>query len=385
MTRKEEIERLDNAIEECKLFQFRPKEHVCLTNPLTRQELLLNTARSKRHFETRGDGAKTGVTPIHKCMYCNFQTTPTLFYVYEDGNIVFPDYDPALHGRNKFKEENTLEEMNDYYKMVEYIAPSNRLEGDWLCRVFLNLTPAIVRNNSKANCFLIAAHPGFHYSEICDLPEFILGAVIEAMKLLADWANENGLVLNPFYNGGKSLASGQSVDCLHFQVYALPEIPQLYGALKERWKHGYCSVCELLKTQSDCLISFEWAFGIYVHPYPEYNFTWLITEKEYCTTSSVGPIEKHFNQVDSRGLAQALKKAVSFYPLLFGTMPAYNILFRLPEYVGHFHVEIIPRTNTNIIAGCELNTKTIVITQDPRDVAVAIKEEAEKKGIKLRG
>jgi len=71
--------------------------------------------------------------------------------------------------------------------------------------------------------------------------------------------------------------------------------------------------------------------------------------------------------------------------LLFGTMPAYNILFRLPEYVGHFHVEIIPRTNTNIIAGCELNTKTIVITQDPRDVAVAIKEEAEKKGIKLRG
>jgi len=394
MTREEQIERLDAAIEECKIAQFRPKEHQYLKNPITEQELILNTTRSKRHFETKRDGGKAGITPVQECMYCNFETTPTLFYVNWGGEIVFPDHQEIvarikeyLGYKENFEEGNgeVLNKIDTYYNLARAVAPWNRLEEDWLCRVFFNLTPSIVQKNGKGNCFMIAGSPAFHYCEIPDLPTAGLKAMIDSMKLLADWSKKNNLVFNPFCNGGKSLASGQSVDCFHFQAYALPEVPPFYKQLKERWRDGDCPVCRVLKeavlkysSQSDCFISQEGTFGIYVHPYPEYNFTWLIAEKE-CQPRT-GP--KKFNQIDSQALARTLKKAVILYPLLFETMPAYNILFRLPENIGHFHVEIIPRTNTNIIAGCELSTKTIVITQDPRDVADELKKRLKTKKMK---
>lgn len=385
MARQEEIERLDAAIEECKIAQFRPKEHEYLKNPITGQELILNTARSQRHFETKRSGAKTGITPVHECMYCSFETTPTLFYVNWDGEIVFPDNQKVLRKTEEWlgiQQTEQLEEAKTYYALVREMAQWNRIEEEnWLCRLFLNLTPAIVQKNGKGNCFMIAGSPICHHAEISDLPTTGLKAMIDSMKLLADWSKKNNLVFNPFCNGGKSLASGQSVDCFHFQAYALPEMPKFYKELGKKWQERNCPVCQTLRDalRRDCLIAQEESLGIYVHPYPEYNFTWLIVEKE-CQPRT-GP--KKFNQIDSQRLAKALKKAVSLYPLLFETMPAYNILFRLPENVGHFHVEIIPRTNTNIIAGCELSTGMSIITQDPRDVAVAIKEKAKKKGIKL--
>jgi galactose-1-phosphate uridylyltransferase len=388
MTREEQVKLLDDAIKNCKIAQFAPKDHKHDVDPITGQEIIVNTARSKRHFETKKDSLKEGITPISECMYCRYETTPTLFYVNLKGEIVFPNNDDVVKKIEEYLDEKILvhedakSDANTYYSLVKDNAivslnkeqiNKEQIKEDWICRVFLNLTPAIHERNGKGNCFLISGSSNWHDKDLSELPITGIKACIEAWKLLAAWSKKNNLVFTPFYNGGKSIASGQSVDCFHFQVYAQPEMPSIYKRISERNHSQGCGVCKILKEEEKKIlkVSEQGPFMIYVHPYPpKHNFTWLVAKKD-CGSNEC------FEETDSLELAKAIKKAASLYPLLFGSIPAYNMLVRLSEYTGHFHIIFVPRTNTNIPAGFEYTTDMTVITEDCEKISKAIKEKLE--------
>lgn len=370
MVPTDKIEQLNRAVKRCEIAQFRPKAHQHQVDPISGREIILNVARSQRHFETKQGAGKKEITAVDECMYCNFQTTPTLFYIDEGQQAVFPPLDAVIEEVRKYLNDDGKDRgaVKTYYDLVKEIADSNRIESAWLCRVFLNLTPSIVPEDRSAagNCFLVCGSKSCHYNDLWELPTANLAAIIQTWQVLAAWSESKGLTFIPFCNAGKSLASGQSVDCFHFQAYAQTEVPPLYQQMKEKWDNRECPVCATL--QENYLVMRRGSFGIYVHPYPEHDFTWIVAE-ESCQSKG------GFQQVDRQNLAKALKAAAGLYPLVFGEIPAYNVLVRLAEHVGHFHALFVPRTNTNVLAGYEYTTGMTVLTQDPRQVAEFVREK----------
>jgi galactose-1-phosphate uridylyltransferase len=144
----------------------------------------------------------------------------------------------------------------------------------------------------------------------------------------------------PFINGGKRPEAGQSVYCFHSQVF-IAKVPEIYLRIKNRREQqGKCGVCEVLEAKNN---GAEPKFEVYanstmtlcVNPAPPRNLSFI-----------------------------AAPRAVRM-----GTVPGYNVILRSGPEIKHLHIEIIPKTGTNVPAGYEELTEEIIITQDPEETA----------------
>jgi galactose-1-phosphate uridylyltransferase len=251
-------------------------------------------------------------------------------------------------------------------------------ERPWLARTFLNFVPLLVDPRSAANCFVVSVPPSLHDHDLgvtlvakqegksADvLPLPVLEAVVHSWIVLEAWSLQNGLTAVPFINGGKSRASGQSLDHFHGQLYALgpSDEPPLYRRLANL-RRTACPVCDILGDEGLRVRTFG-SVAVAVHPAPSRNLTLVVAPLEERT---------HLAELEVADFAAALSWAVRRYETLLGGVPAYVVAVRAGDLVGHLHAEVVPRSNVNIPGGFEETTGLAVSTQDPRAVARSLQE-----------
>jgi hypothetical protein len=73
--------------------------------------------------------------------------------------------------------------------------------------------------------------------------------------------------------------------------------------------------------------------------------------------------------VDATAFGTAIQVAVKAWRGIFGVEPALNVLIRSGAEIAHVFAELVPRTETNVLAGFELDTHDSVITVKPEVVA----------------
>ncbi len=372
-----EVEAVAENIETASLCVFRPTHHQEFIDPLTGREIILNPARSQRKFEVKEK--RDQLLSVEDCNYCQFRTTPTIFFVDSQGQVVVPNNGSVNKSAVSFLAQRRQEDpdfakkISTYYDLVRILEKENRkvvTDGNWLSRVFHNIAPTLVGDDLLETCFMIGVNPKYHFSEFDDAPIEVITAMVKAWQALeyVQLAKRPKGVTVPFVNGGKSTLSGQSIVCLHGQAYIYRRKPVVYEDMIRRQRlFGHCPICgpemrvpELKVRQNGNSAN---AFRLSVHPYPEYNLTLLATP-----VAHVGRLI----DVSAMHLADALQQGISILTKLLGQLPPYNILVRTG--VDHFHCEIFPRIGVNIHAGCEKTTQSIIVTQDPADVAQTIRD-----------
>ena len=303
------------------------------------------------------------------CFFCGHKTPSTLCAVRSDGSVVVPKEIDSFSLTERFLADRNSQDIQTYYELVNTLAPYNHLPDDVVVRVFPNLTPALV-SSSDENCLVVGiANNQWHECDIPDLPPKVIRAVIRAWQFLELVCEERGLILVPFWNRGS--AAGASVQCPHAQAYLLHRTPALYFQIAERREaRQRCGVCEIL-AQEDLLVWKNETFRLMAHPAPARIYT-LFAAPKACGVSRLQEIDQH-------DLAELLIKATSAWRKQFdGVMPAFNILIRTGDVVGHLHLELVPRDDTkpriNVDAGFELASGESIITLNPRDVVQALKE-----------
>jgi len=342
-----------------------------LADPLTGQEVLLNPARSKREFEVKEREDKP-LLP-ENCQFCNMKTTPTLFAIGTNGHIILPDLSASIAKTQEFlagKSDAQKRQWQTYRDAAELIAPDNRAglaDHSFLARCFFNLTPAVV-SELPETCFMISGNPSDHFGEWNDLPPESEQAMVMSWQMLEKWqrlAMPEGIAV-PFVNAGKKSASGQSIFCNHSQVYCLAELPARYKRIRSVMATAdRCPLCAMVDRYNLAVWQNDY-FQVAVHPAPEYNLTLLVSPLD--EVNYISDLESE----GVAGLADAISQSVNLLAKLMGSLPAYNILIR--SGVGHLYAEIVPRSGCNIHAGAEKTTGIIVATQNPADIATAIRE-----------
>jgi galactose-1-phosphate uridylyltransferase len=200
--------------------------------------------------------------------------------------------------------------------------------------------------------------------------------MIEAWKVwesYVDWRNkrrnenEQELRALPFVNGGKRPEAGQSMFCFHSQVYLTP-IPGLFNDIQKiREEQEGCPLCKILSNYSDgknVEVYRNDTMVLCMHPAPLRNFAMIalpLPQNNNCPSK--------ISELKNSDVADVLQRSISIYRRLMGKIPAYNISVRCGPEVGHLHIQIVPKTETNILAGYEDITRQIIITQDPEDTA----------------
>src|SRR5262249_47182330 len=150
----------------------------------------------------------------------------------------------------------------------------------------------------------------------------------------------------PFVNGGKRRDSGQSVGCFHGQVYAINTLPPRCEAIRQRrLASASCPVCEALKMKN-LVIGCDRSSSVYLlaDPAPKHNWSLLIIPAQ---------CDQRFSAVNPEAFADLFQRAVRAWRGLFAVEPAFNLHILCGEAVGHAFAELIPRTETNILAGYE--------------------------------
>ncbi len=400
--------KLDHRIQATSFQQFAPKSLFSdpVENPITGRLILKNAARSQRVSEVmlskRSGGPSAGRRDsVEECQFCTGRTTSTLFYIGEakgkkGGKFELCDENASITAARRFFDRENPEKNKDairqekYGKRVAFKAPIElffemlretgglkemvRKDMDarrWLWRSFLNLVPSFPILPEK--CVLIATHPEYHRLYLDQFPPRVVASLIEAWKIweeYVDWWNEchrewveepgNGqLRVLPFVNGGRRPEAGQTIICFHSQVY-VTRVPEHFKEIeKARRVAQGCPVCKILG-EKELRVYRNKTMRLYMHPAPLRNFSMLAMPRK---------CEPNIGGVRNSDVADVLQRAIAIYRRFLGAIPAYNISLRCGPEVGHLHIQIVPKTETNVVAGYEDLTNKIIITQDPAETA----------------
>jgi len=328
-------------------------------DPITGRHARINSQRACRHRE---GGHETTVlaTPRDKCFFCNDQTPANLVIVDRFGEISVPDEVASFEIADAYL-AGKPNEVQTFYGLVSKLAASNKIEyAWWLARTFPNLTPALGRSQSGPPCLVTALNPEFHYTEFHDLPRAAAKAIIQSWQFIESWATSRGITVVPFINGGRRPESGQSVACCHGQIYLFDYVPALYKQIQRRREEfGGCPICDVILQREfmNALAIYEGP-GVVVlaHPAPKRSWSLLVAPRSH---------QVRLQELDAGELADALQRSVRAYKSLNSIEPAHNILLRCGDAVGHAHCEIVPKTETNVLAGLEEATDEITIDVAP--------------------
>jgi len=403
-------EELDRRFKNTSFQQFTPSTGFsdARVNPITGRDVLMNTARSQRTFQfldDLSDSPQKKPTSVEKCHFCQGNTPSTLFYIgeadsREGGRAYVCNEDHSVGAANghfaqlkinievqKYGRRITsVGDLNAYYRMLgqsKDLVKSDMDENHWLCRSFLNLTPSFPI--LPETCILIAAHPEYHRLYLDEFPPRVVSSVVEAWKVWegyvkwwnrenSDWVTKNGeLRAFPFVNGGKRPEAGQTMFCFHSQIY-ITKIPGRFKDIERIKDSDGCSICSILNRNVSS--SSERSLEVYhndtmvlcMHPAPLRNFGMLAMPRVNGDTCI-----SDVNGLRNSDVADVLQRAISIYRRLLGRVPAYNISLRSGPEVGHLHIQVVPKTETNILAGYEDLTNKIVITQDPVETAETLR------------
>lgn len=398
-------EQLDDRMSTTCFQQFTPQKGVTgsAIDPITGREVLKNTARSQRTFQFKSDKADKAEEkqehPVEKCIFCRGQTPSTLFYIseaksHEGGTAFLCDEEYSIYAAKGFFSDENIRSTNDglrpwcvndidiFYRMLERSSPHvlrdmEKENHPWLWRSFFNLTPSFIELPS--NCILLASHPEYHYLYLDQMPPTVVSSMVEAWKVwegYVEWKNsirnenEKELRVLPFVNGGKRPEAGQSMFCFHSQVYLTP-IPTLFNDIqKNRSEQEECPLCSILSRKQNnpdgkkLEVYHNDTMVLCMHPAPLRNFAMIalpLPQKGNCPSKIA--------DLKNSDVADVLQRSISIYRRLMGKIPAYNISVRCGPEVGHLHIQIVPKTETNILAGYEDITRQIIITQDPEGTA----------------
>ena len=415
------FESLDERMNKTCFQQFAPESGTTglETDPITGRGVLKNTARSQRTFQFELDkpGKEQKITPVEECHFCQGVTPSTLFYMMEaaseeGGPVKVCDEGLSVqmaHGfwareegieiqvasRIKEKENGKPLNFSRFIEMLEESGPkvlNDMRDNKWLWRSFFNLTPSFIK--LPENCVLLASHPEYHYLYLDQFPPRVVASLVGAWKVwegYVDWRNRtknsDKLLILPFINGGKRPEAGQTMFCFHSQVY-LTTVPMLYeGIEKKRGESEKCPVCEILDRAHSDLDTFDEknlavhhndTMTLCMHPAPQRNFAMIaIPHRRADAGKSLKKKDKKcickLKDLRNSDVADILQRSVSIFRRLLGKVPAYNISVRCGPEVGHLHIQIIPKTETNILAGYEDLTERIIITQDPAETAFILR------------
>jgi galactose-1-phosphate uridylyltransferase len=101
-----------------------------------------------------------------------------------------------------------------------------------------------------------------------------------------------------------------------------------------------------------------------VNPAPPRNLSFIAAPRR-----QDGHCLSHIGGLKNSDTADVLQRAIAIYRRLMGNVPGYNVILRSGPEIKHLHIEIIPKTGTNVPAGYEDLTEEIIITQDPEETA----------------
>jgi galactose-1-phosphate uridylyltransferase len=356
--RSEETKRLENRIRASLGQQFRPGSLFWSEDPITGRTVAVNPNRAFRHSEF--PGKTVGLTTRKECFYCSGQTTATLFYVDPEGMVIIPEEEKSIRKASRFLDKKDRNNPKIFYEMVKKIARHTLPKEDWLARTFLNLIPSMTDYPELS--LVTAVNPAFHSKHMHELPVETIEAVITSWQTIEELARANRMETIPFINGGKRPESGQSVYHFHTQTYIAPT-PPLYKQIARRRKTQGCGVCQILSKRS-LVIYANREFKVAVHPAPARNHSLLIAPRR-CSP--------FLREVSKEAFADALRRSLVATTLLTGVVPGYNMAIRCGKPVGHLHVELVPKTETNIPAGFEEATGIVLITEPPLKVSQLLK------------
>jgi hypothetical protein len=277
-------------------------------------------------------------------------------------NVIIPNEEGSFAAAEAWLPGKTQTEVRTYYELTGQLQPHNHLDPDHLVRIFWNLTPATVAVGEA--CFVSAVNPRFHYEDLSTLPPEVPAAMVRSWQVVEAWALTMGLTPVPFMNSGRRPASGQSVACPHAQFFAVSQTPSLFRAIRAhreiRWNGG-CPICAgALRDELRIWTDPSGSIALYADPAPTRNWSQILVPVTHCAT---------LGGVDAVAFGTGIQAAVKAWRGVLGVEPALNVLVRAGEEVGHLFAEILPRTETNVLAGFELNTHDHVISVDPAVVA----------------
>jgi galactose-1-phosphate uridylyltransferase len=312
----------------------------------------------------------------------------TIFNYYCNGNFGEKDIKLTEPGRRAWQ----VKELQTFFEMLDRSGPKVLIDmkkHKWLWRCFFNLTPSFIELPS--NCVILASHPEYHYLYLDQMPPTVVASMVEGWKLwegYVEWLNSKENVelrVLPFVNGGKRPEAGQSMFCFHSQVYFTP-VPKLFEKIKEirEEKAPQCPLCSIINRKKNN--SEEKVLEIYrndtislcMHPAPLRNFAMIAIpyrrgDEDRCSDKKESGCSYKIKDLRNSDVADVLQRSISIYRRLMGKVPAYNISVRCGPEVGHLHIQIVPKTETNILAGYEDITRQIIITQDPEGTADTLK------------
>jgi galactose-1-phosphate uridylyltransferase len=356
------IQDFDSRVTMTRALTYCPTVGEIREHPILPRRARICPSRGLRHSEGGRPEIKRINTLRSDCLFCSGATPPILFYVMRDGRIEVLLDQHGIDASLEWLKDKDRTQIQTFYDLVRVQRNHNQLDPDHVARTFWNLTPAIA--NEAEACFVTTLHPEYHYNDIVELPTRAIAAVVRSLQFLEEWADNNELHIVPFVNGGKRVESGQSVGDFHSQLYAVKNLPPRYEAIQCRRlsRHG-CPVCELINMKNLWVGSDpSSAVHLIADPAPKHDWSLLVVPTE---------CDARLASVNAQAFADVFQRGVRAWRGLFGVEPAFNLIIGCGDAVGHVFAELIPRTETNILAGYE-EVQEYVISVPPEVAANAL-------------
>jgi len=259
----------------------------------------------------------------------------------------------------------------------------------WTIRVFENMFPALTKNKTLGlknlgiylNMNARGAHEivALHKHEECMARESVsvIKESIEACEKRFLHLSKNVLIKHIHIIQNQGARAGASISHPHFQIFALPLIPQMIlreiDGTEEYYKiHKSCVYCDMFKeARENSRVILENEHFIAFTPYAsrsQYE-VWILPKEHE-------PRFEKINNLEIKSLANIWEKVLSkldkglenpAYNSYIHTCPVNSDLSSETLNFYHWHIEILPKLS--IWGGLELGTGVIINTRSPEEAA----------------
>ncbi len=318
-------------------------------DPVSRDWIIISTARAKRPEAYKNKNREAIMTPIDLC----------------------PFEDPQKHGNGEPLLVYTPKDSRDWFvQVIKNKFPI--VEGD-KCGLENKVGPYTVQNPAAGRNEVVITKD--HNRGLAQMNTDEVMLVIKAYKERYGSLKkeEYARYILIIHNHGRE--AGASVSHPHSQILALPFVPSdikrsLDGSQKYHQDSGRCAHCDILdwELKEKSRIIFENDLMVALTPFaPKFSYEIRIFPKKHSS---------YFEEIESaeiHDLAEALRVSLAKIYQGLGN-PAYNFFIHTPpashnkEYdYYHWHLEINPRLG--VWGGFELGTGGDVIDTDPDEAA----------------
>ncbi len=373
------LESFDSRVERSRSQVFSSLDGRLVEHPILPRWSRICSGRRARRFEAPcGQPPDRILTPREVCLFCAGKHPSVLATIDDTLGVVIPGEEGSFAATASWMEGRDRTSIETFYGLVGSLDGHNSSREQDLVRVFLNLCPATI--GSDEACFVSAVNPRFHDEDMSTAPPKVVAAIVRSWQVIEAWAISKGLTPVPFMNSGRRPASGQSIACPHAQCYVLQKPPALFreirGHRERRWRE-ICPICTGALSDELCV----WtdpsdSVSVYADPAPVQNWTLLVVPRKHSGALA---------GLDPAPIGAAIQTAVLAWRGIFGVEPAFNLLVRGGEDVGHVFGELVPRSETNVLAGFELDTQQHVISIPPEVAAKECRSALSKQGMVSRG